>query len=591
MKKTLITEINRIQELMGKPLITEQKLITKVIDDLAVFLAKNFSKVDIKLKTLIDRLKLKTTSNDVKLNILAQLSRMNKSMADVIIPRVMNTLPQEVKDQITKFKDEIPKFIKDQEDLGYSVTSIDKGVDNFLDTKLGGLNDDIRFIIKKDVTDYADKFLKDSPTPVVNPKIPVRQTSIQGQFIRFKDVLNSYRPILKNIEQKILDDIEQYKKFKGEALRAPDLSSTQINANKNAKRFLDRIDFNLGLANRKNKELSDTLIESLNDIVRKNTNEKNVVNSDGQLAKQILDGLKNKDTKIRLSDYFKSTDPEKTLWKETEELMNRRSEQLKTMFSIPKFSNFGKWSSQTARLLTGDIINLGKRIWKDPKKIPRILATETGARLFNYTFKLAVFETIYDSIWYASTDKEWVEKMTKEHPNVAKWVAFTGPDYKNYNQNFLATGLSNLLINWVEKMGLTIPALYIYDWLKENFKSGGLPAYYDKQRDRLIEIETLNLSPEEKQKEIDKITNETNSLFEDFIESIAENPNLETVEGTINKELAALEKPTVFTNDEKGFKDWCKANQKSFKSYNSGFGKTTDGQVWEFKNGTFQLFI
>jgi hypothetical protein len=44
-------------------------------------------------------------------------------------------------------------------------------------------------------------------------------------------------------------------------------------------------------------------------------------------------------------------------------------------------------------------------------------------------------------------------------------------------------------------------------------------------------------------------------------------------------------------DSEPGFKNWCVANQKSFKSYNGGFGKTTDGQVWEFKNGTFQLFI
>jgi hypothetical protein len=180
MKKTLITEINRIQELMGKPLITEQKVITKVIDELAILLAKTFKNIDGTLKKLIDDLNSPKNTNDVKLNILTKLSKANKKMEGMIIPRVMNSLPQNVKDQISKFKDDIPISIKNIEAKGGKVKNVDAGIDKFLNN-MTGLNDDIRFMLKKYFTDYADKFLRDSPSPVVrNPK-PKTIEYVMGQ--------------------------------------------------------------------------------------------------------------------------------------------------------------------------------------------------------------------------------------------------------------------------------------------------------------------------------------------------------------------------------------------------------------------------
>ena len=76
MKKTLITEINRIQELMGKPLITEIKIPVGVIDDLGTYLLKTFKNIDVKLKDLIDNLKSTKISGTEKLNILTKLSKL-----------------------------------------------------------------------------------------------------------------------------------------------------------------------------------------------------------------------------------------------------------------------------------------------------------------------------------------------------------------------------------------------------------------------------------------------------------------------------------------------------------------------------------
>jgi hypothetical protein len=595
MKKTLITEINRIQELMGKPLITEATGLTKVIDDLAVFLAKNFSKVDIKLKTLIDRLKLKTTSNDVKLNILAQLSRMNKSMADVIIPRVMNTLPQEVKDQITKFKDDIPKFIKDQEDLGYSVTSIDKGIDNFLDNKLSGLNDDIRFIIKKDVTDYAAKFLKNSPPPVVKPKIPTLQTTTAGKIIRFKDVLLSYLTKIKKINKKINDDIEQYKYFRNIGNNTTDITKKQ-EAMKNANRFLDRVDLNLGILNRTEtgKEEVRTFLDVLDSEMKRNTGPRNVLNDEGKLQQEIINKLKNKGESVSILEYLPKSSATEADLMTIGELRTKRINELKKVFGNPgknpKVKELGYFKSLT-NVLTGNWISFIKRIANNPKELSKVLRTETGARIFNYMMAYSAFKTLYDMSMERYVEDVYMDKeFYKEHPNIANVIKATSPSFREFEGGTIGGNLTkNFVINSIENIGVaTLPAKYIWDWFMTDYESDGTKWFLEKQKE-IEEIQNSSLSDEEKNKKIKKMLTKPDSFVE-TIWYMFEQPS-ETLERTIAKELAALEKPTVFTNDEKGFKDWCEAKQKSFKSYNGGFGKTTDGQVWEFKNGTFQLFI
>jgi hypothetical protein len=595
MKKTLITEINRIQELMGKPLITEATGLTKVIDDLAVFLAKNFSKVDIKLKTLIDRLKLKTTSNDVKLNILAQLSRMNKSMADVIIPRVMNTLPQEVKDQITKFKDDIPKFIKDQEDLGYSVTSIDKGIDNFLDNKLSGLNDDIRFIIKKDVTDYAAKFLKNSPPPVVKPKIPTLQTTTAGKIIRFKDVLLSYLTKIKKINKKINDDIEQYKYFRNIGNNTTDITKKQ-EAMKNANRFLDRVDLNLGILNRTEtgKEEVRTFLDVLDSEMKRNTGPRNVLNDEGKLQQEIINKLKNKGESVSILEYLPKSSATEADLMTIGELRTKRINELKKVFGNPgknpKVKELGYFKSLT-NVLTGNWISFIKRIANNPKELSKVLRTETGARIFNYMIAYSAFKTLYDMSMERYVEDVYMDKeFYKEHPNIANVIKATSPSFREFEGGTIGGNLTkNFVINSIENIGVaTLPAKYIWDWFMTDYESDGTKWFLEKQKE-IEEIQNSSLSDEEKNKKIKKMLTKPDSFVE-TIWYMFEQPS-ETLERTIAKELAALEKPTVFTNDEKGFKDWCEAKQKSFKSYNGGFGKTTDGQVWEFKNGTFQLFI
>jgi hypothetical protein len=203
----------------------------------------------------------------------------------------------------------------------------------------------------------------------------------------------------------------------------------------------------------------------------------------------------------------------------------------------------------------------------------------------------SAFKTLYDMSMERYVEDVYMDKeFYKEHPNIANVIKATSPSFREFEGGTIGGNLTkNFVINSIENIGVaTLPAKYIWDWFMTDYESDGTKWFLEKQKE-IEEIQNSSLSDEEKNKKIKKMLTKPDSFVE-TIWYMFEQPS-ETLERTIAKELAALEKPTVFTNDEKGFKDWCEAKQKSFKSYNGGFGKTTDGQVWEFKNGTFQLFI
>ena len=598
MKKTLITEINRIQELMGKPLITEATVLTKAIDELAILLSKAFKNIDGTLKKLIDDLNSPGITNAVKLNILTKLSKANQKMAEMIIPRIMKSLPQNVKDQISNFEADIPIFIRDERALGRSVTDIsadmDTGVDDFLNN-MTGLNNDIRFMMKKYFTDYADKFLRNSPPPVVRPKIPTLQTTTTGKIIRFKDVLLSYLTKIKNINKKINDDIEQYKYFRNIGNNTTDITKKQ-EAMKNANRFLDRVNLNLGILNRTEtgKEEVRTFLDVLDSEMKRNTGPRNVLNDEGKLQQEIINKLKNKEESVSILEYLPKSSATEADLMTIGELRTKRINELKKVFgnprNNPKVKELGYFKSLT-NVLTGNWISFIKRIANNPKELSKVLRTETGARIFNYMMAYSAFKTLYDMSMERYAEDVYMDKeFYKEHPYIANIIMATSPSFREFEGGTNLGNLAkNFAINSLENIGVAaLPAKYIWDWFMTDYESDGTKWFLEKQKE-IEEIQNSSLSDEEKNEKIKKMLTKPDSFVEK-IWYMFEQPS-ETLERTIAKELAALEKPTVFTKDEKGFKDWCVANQKSFKSYSGGFGKTTDGKLWEFKGGTFQIYI
>jgi hypothetical protein len=597
MKKTLITEINRIQELMGKPLITEIKIPVGVIDDLGTYLLKTFKNIDVKLKDLIDDLKSTKISGTEKLNILTKLSKENEKMSEIIIPRIMNSLPEEVKELISKFKVDIKDKIARAKINNYSEIDInvelDKGINNLFDN-MEGLTDDIKFIMRKDLTDYANKVFKDSPAPVVKPKIPTLQTTTTGQIIRFKDVLLSYLTKIKNINKKINDDIEQYKYFRNIGNNTTDITKKQ-EAMKNANRFLDRVDLNLGILNRTEtgKEEVRTFLDVLGAEMIENTNPRGVLNAEGKLQKEIINKLKNKEESVSILEYLPKSSATEADLMTIGELRTKRINELKKIFFLqknPKVKELGYFRS-LGNILIGNWGSFIKRIANNPKELLKVLSTETGARVFNYMAAYSAFKTLYDMFMERYVEDVYMDKeFYKEHPWIANAIRATSPSFREFEGGTLGGNLlKNFIINSIENIGVAaLPAKLILDWFMTDYESDGTKWFLEKQKE-IEEIQNSSLSNEEKNEKIKKMLTKPDSFVEK-IWYMFEQPS-ETLERTIAKELAALEKPTVFTNDEKGFKDWCEAKQKPFKSYNGGLGKTTDGQVWEFKNGTFQLFI
>jgi hypothetical protein len=165
MNKLLITEINRIQELMGKPLITEITIPKKLIEELI----GKFGKMSTTVNDLITSLK-KAKNNDEIANIIAKLANEDESLSKLITPKVIASLPIESRNNIEAVKDYFDELLK----KGVPVSdeekrkTIDTFMKNNVKTELKGVND----IIRKEITDYVDELFLSKPAKKVTDEIP-----------------------------------------------------------------------------------------------------------------------------------------------------------------------------------------------------------------------------------------------------------------------------------------------------------------------------------------------------------------------------------------------------------------------------------
>jgi hypothetical protein len=446
-----------------------------------------------------------------------------------------------------------------------------------------------------------------------------KTNSIVGKVVKIKDVLTSYFKYIKTIENKIRDDVASYKYLTDEASKMA-IGPDQTLMLKESLKYLDRIELNLGILKRKEKDAITAMITQLKIDAKKlpKTSE----------ARKSIDKLI---TKMESSDatvesiwkYLPSSyKPEGTVWAEMSKLKKERGERLQGVFAnkIPGWMvakkegfkyNLGGFGQNLAQTMTGSIFPMFKKMFSNPKLIPRILGTEIGSRLMSLPIILAGIETAYD---YASKsilqdEIDW----EKVYPEISKSVAFTNPDYKNYKELGLGMDLlADFITNWFENIGLTIPAAVVVEWVIKNDKAGGWTKWFNSERDLLKEIvNDKSLSSDEKKKKIDEIIVKNKTFFEKQA-SFFLGQNEETLTNEINRELSGVilsntnttststtstttAKPVntenQYTNDLPSFKKYMKSyltngyDESKVSGVKDTF--TYDGETFTFNKGKF----
>jgi hypothetical protein len=438
--------------------------------------------------------------------------------------------------------------------------------------------------------------------------------SIVSKVVKIKDVLTSYFKYDTTIENKIRDDVASYKYLTDKASKmasGPD----QTLILKESLKYLDRIELNLGVLERKGKSVIAAMITQLKMDAKKlpKTSE----------ARKSIDKLI---TKMESSDatvesiwkYLPSSyKPEGTVWAEMSKLRKERGERLQGVFAnkIPgafvakkegfKY-NLGGFGKNLFQTMTGSILPMLNKMRSNPKLIPRILFTETGSRLMSLPLYFAGLETLIDGV--AMIGGDYLD--IKEYPRISKAIGKFNPDYKDYKDTNIVTDiLANFIVNWFENIGLTVPISVVISWMDKYWKTGGLKDWIDNERNLMIEIlENKNLSPEEKKKKIDEIINKTETKIENVVDWFL-GQNEDTLTDKINKELSGVnvsntntttkttqKQPTPvkpsFSGDEKGLTDYLKTLNKNFMpgSYQPAEGEypaeglDTEDNLYYFKN-------
>lgn len=154
MNKLIITEISRIQSLIGKPLIMEGW--GDIAKEGLELIAKKLPKQSVAIEDLL--LKLSKATSEVQIrNILSKLVDSSKEIADILIPKILSTLTDLERKSILDFKSELIKKIKAGQIKSYDIPKI---IDGYVKDKLSNNMEAIKSHIRKDISDSADKAIK-----------------------------------------------------------------------------------------------------------------------------------------------------------------------------------------------------------------------------------------------------------------------------------------------------------------------------------------------------------------------------------------------------------------------------------------------
>jgi hypothetical protein len=586
MENNLIIEINQIRSNMGLSVISENTQIILESPNSAV------------LETIFNSFFSRTSRSILKTLLSAEEQALIKQY-----------FKNEIKDNATKLK--------------FSNLMKTKGATTIQELKSGLIVAINRGTINDTDAAIFNKFLNKMEKTKTTWSKPLPKTdTIVGKVVKIKDVLTSYFKYVKTIENKIRDDIASYK-YLSEKASQMTIDAEQTLILKESLKYLDRIELNLGILERKGKSAIAAMITQLKIDAKKlpKTSE----------AKKSIDKLI---TKMESSDatvesiwkYLPSSyKPEGTVWAEMSKLKKERGERLQGVFGnkIPGWLvakkegfkyNLGGFGKNLGQTMSGSIVPMFSKMFSNPKVIPRILFTEVGSRLISIPLYLAALETFIDGLAMISGDYLDVKK----YPIIAKSIGVINPDYKDYKDtNFGTDILANFIVNWFENIGLTIPIYVVIDWMNKFWKKGGLKTFVDNERILMTKIlEDKNLSPEEKKKKIDEIINKTETKLENAVDWFL-GENEETLTDKINKELSGVNlsnkntpptpvpptpvPPTPaepsFSGDEKGLTDYLKTLNKDFMpgSYQPAEGEypaeglDTEDNIYYFKDNKWKI--
>jgi hypothetical protein len=577
MENNLIIEINQIRSNMGLSVISENTQIILESPNSAV------------LETIFNSFFSRTSRSILKTLLSAEEQALIKQY-----------FKNEIKDNTTKLK--------------FSNLMKTKGATTIQELKSGLIVAINRGTINDTDAAIFNKFLNKMEKTKTTWSKPLPKTdSIIGKVVKLKDVLTSYFKYVTTIEKKIRDDVATYKYLRDDASKMT-IGPEQTLAIKEATRYLDRIELNLGILKRKEREAIDAMISQLKQdaaLLPKKSPERIGI-------EKVITKMESSDATIQsIWKYLPSSyKPEGSVWDEIKRLKKERGDRLQGMFGnkipgwlINKKEGFkpsiGGFTQNFLQTMSGNLVPMFQKMFSNPKLIPRILLTETGSRLMSLPFIFATIETAYDAILFSTVQNEI---DIKKYPRISKAIGLTNPDYKNYqNTNWSTDILVDYVTNWFENIGLTIPGKVIIDWMDKNFKSGGLSTWVEQERDLLTKIvEDKNLSPDEKKKKIDEIIVKNKSFLEKTF-SFFLGQNEETLTNQINKELSGVDlsntntqpKPPApptpspsFSGDEKGLTDYLKTLNKNFMpgSYQPAEGEypaeglDTEDNLYYFKN-------
>jgi len=165
MKKNIITEISRIQQLMGTSLINEATGggWKSIANEVLTFVAKQSGKLSDDVTNLI--LKLKNAGDETEITkILSDLVNVSDEMSQIIIPKVLST----ISDVERKYIDETKNWLGNQiNNKTIATDSAKKMANNWVDTYVTTEFKGVKDMLKKELTDYIDNVVRkiDEPTP------------------------------------------------------------------------------------------------------------------------------------------------------------------------------------------------------------------------------------------------------------------------------------------------------------------------------------------------------------------------------------------------------------------------------------------
>ena len=567
--KKVLNEVSRIKEVMG--ILNEGgrstlvKGMVEFIDDILKISSK--SAVDLADEFGDDgaRLLRELTSKDESVtnrgigNIIEDMRKLPNSKAfDDTLAGLRLSLDDMVDEtgdsiikKITQVKNGVESLIKNDQNIAAAeyFNKEFKNVAKWGDKSLERFIKDEYFF--KSIPGFSKNEFKDM-LKIATTKIS-KKGGTMSKLVKFKEVLTSYLKSSLKYSENVIKDVDSYIALRKEASKLT--GQAKLNAITKANRFVQRIELNLGILNRKNKEAINALIEELSE----KRNKLPRLTPEREKLSDVITKLKSEDADIlKWQDYLP-----KDFLKEALEIRARRVDALKKFW--PEKLTLIKRSPKTAarikelgvfeaffRIFSGDVLNVVRRLYKNPKKLARIIGTEFGSRLLGLPLVLGGFETIMDfSSMSSNPTSEITPQWLEDNPELAKTLQNPGiigvggaGDYKDYDSlNWSIDMLANLTNNTMKKFNITIPIWAIIEIMGEISETGGGTNYFKQQFERISTIresdEFKNASPEERLKMLNKVQEDAEGRVETFLGYFLDSD--ETIMERLNKALAEIE--------------------------------------------------